>query len=230
MLRALMEHPERLGDPLAVTVNFCAPIEEGPFDLDVRLIKANRSTQHWSVELTQNAKDAAAFATAVFAVRRESWSHRPARPPQATPFDATRRLPKSTFSMSWVHQFDFRFVAGAPSMDGAPNATPASARSVLWIGDATPRKIDGTSLLAVSDAFFARIFHVRGELVPFGTVSMTTYFHVAMADLDAAGLTHVLAAADAKVFNKSYADQTGELWSPDGQLLATTQQIAYFKA
>lgn len=229
MLRALMEHPERLGDPLAVTVNFCAPIAQGPFDLDVRLIKANRSTQHWSVELTQNGADAAAFATAVFAVRRESWSHRPAQPPQATPFDQTRPLPKSTFKMSWVHQFDFRFIDGAPAMSGAPNAAPDRARSTLWIGDSTPRRIDGPSLLAMSDAFFARIFHVRGELVPFGTVSMTTYFHTAMADLEAARDTHVLAVADAHVFNKSYADQTGALWSPDGQLLATTQQIAYFK-
>src|SRR3954470_620002 len=53
MLRAIMQHPQRAGDPLAFTVNFCAPIAQGPFDLDVRLVKANRSTQHWSVELTQ---------------------------------------------------------------------------------------------------------------------------------------------------------------------------------
>ncbi|MBC9884094.1 thioesterase family protein, partial [Bradyrhizobium sp. INPA01-394B] len=29
---------------------------------------------------------------------------------------------------------------------------------------------------------------------------------------------------------KSYADQNAELWSPNGRLLATTTQIAYFKA
>jgi hypothetical protein len=28
----------------------------------------------------------------------------------------------------------------------------------------------------------------------------------------------------------NYGDQTGELWSPGGRLLATTHQIAYFKA
>jgi acyl-CoA thioesterase len=37
MLRALTEHPQRAGDPVALTVNFCAPIAEGDFDLDVRL-------------------------------------------------------------------------------------------------------------------------------------------------------------------------------------------------
>jgi acyl-CoA thioesterase len=69
MLRALLDHPQRAGDPLSLTVNFCAPVARGPFDLDVRLIKANRSTQHWSVEMTQDGGETATFATAVFAAR-----------------------------------------------------------------------------------------------------------------------------------------------------------------
>ena len=35
-LRAVLEHPQREGDPLAVTVNFCAPIERGEFAVHVR--------------------------------------------------------------------------------------------------------------------------------------------------------------------------------------------------
>ena len=38
------------------------------------------------------------------------------------------------------------------------------------------------------------------------------------------------AVADAKIFTRSYGDQHGDLWSPSGRLLATTTQIAYFKA
>ena len=41
---------------------------------------------------------------------------------------------------------------------------------------------------------------------------------------------HYVYVADAKIFHKSYGDQNGELWSPSGRLLATTTQIAYFKA
>jgi hypothetical protein len=33
--------------------------------------------------------------------------------------------------------------------------------------------------------------------------------------------------ADAKILHKSYGDQSGELGSPNGRLLATTTQIAY---
>jgi acyl-CoA thioesterase len=82
----------------------------------------------------------------------------------------------------------------------------------------------------MSDAFFARVFHARRELVPFGTVSLTTYFHANAEDLAAEDSNRVLAVADAKIFHKSYGDQAGELWSTSGRLLATTHQIAYFKA
>ena len=92
-----------------------------------------------------------------------------------------------------------------------------------------PRKIDVLSLMSMSDAFFARVFHARGELVPFGTVSLTTYFHADATDLAAEDTTRVLAVADAKIFHKSYGDQTGELWSPNGRLLATTTQIGVFQ-
>jgi acyl-CoA thioesterase len=228
ILRALIDHPQRSGDPLALTVNFCAPIAQGAFDLDVRLVKANRSTQHWSVELTQGSTDVATLATAVFAERRPSWSHQRAEFPQSPPFEQI--LPYAKIAAPWVKQFDFRFVEGEPNLNGTPRAAPASAFSKLWIGDRVPRKIDALSLMSMSDAFFGRVFHARGELVPFGTVSLTTYFHADAEDLAKEDITRVLAVADEKIFHKSYGDQTGELWSPSGRLLATTTQIAYFKA
>ncbi len=229
ILRALIEHPQASGDPLTLTVNYCAPIAEGPFDLDVRLVKANRSSQHWCVELSQGGGDVATIATAVFAERRPSWSHQPARYPEAKPFEEIRSYPN--VAATWVKQYDFRFVEGDPDFRSSAKAQPpASAFTKLWIGDRVPRQIDMLSLMAMSDAFFARIFHARGELVPFGTVSLTTYFHTDADDLANENITRVLAVADAKIFHKSYGDQSGELWSPSGRLLATTTQIAYFKA
>ena len=227
ILRALIDHPQRAGDPLALTVNFCAPVAEGVFDLDVRLVKANRSSQHWCVEMTQGGGEVTTLATAVFAERRPSWSHPQALFPMVKPYEET--LPYGKVAAPWVKQYDFRFVEGEPGWGTAPAAAPKSY-SKLWIGDRVPRKIDALSLMSMSDAFFARIFHARRELVPFGTVSITTYFNADAADLAAEDITRVLAVADAKIFHKSYGDQNGELWSPGGRLLATTTQIAYFKA
>jgi acyl-CoA thioesterase len=226
ILRALIDHPQAAGDPLSLTVNYCAPIAQGAFDLDVRLVKANRSSQHWCVELSQGGGDVATLATAVFAERRPSWSHQVAECPAATPFEETLPFPK--IAASWANQYEFRFIEGEPRM-GAAKALPAATHSKMWISDRSPRKLDMPSLMAMSDAFFARIFHARCEMVPFGTVSLTTYFHTAAADLAAEDITRLLAVADANIFHKSYGDQSGELWSPNGRLLATTTQITYFK-
>lgn len=228
MLRAIMVQPERIGDPLSVTVNLCAPVASGGFDLTVRLIKATRSTQHWMVELLQ-ADGVAAFMIAVFAIRRPSWSHQPATMPEAPPFDDVKPLPDTGIA-AWVRQYQFRFVEGAPGYGKTPREVPASAYSRMWLSDTTPRQIDFLSLLSMSDTFFARIFHARGTIVPIGTVSMTTVFHADAADLAAEDITMVLGAADANIFHKSFSDQTGELWSPSGRLLATTSQVVYFKA
>lgn len=59
---------------------------------------------------------------------------------------------------------------------------------------------------------------------------MTTHFHVSAAELAEDGATEVLGVADARTFHRSYGDQTAELWSPSGRLLATTTQMFYFKA
>ncbi len=227
LLRAIMQQPERFGDPLSVTVNLCAPVAPGQFDLDVRLIKATRSTQHWFVELTQNG-DVAAFATAVFAVRNPSWSHQAATMPSAPPFDQVPRLPD--IGVKWAQQYQFRFIKNPPNYTGKTQDVSGSPASTMWLSDATPRQIDFLSLLSMSDTFFARIFHVLGKIVPIGTVSITTVFHTDAADLAAENITHVLGIADANIFHKSYSDQTGQLWSPGGRLLATTSQTVYFKA
>ncbi|WP_022723012.1 acyl-CoA thioesterase II, partial [Rhodopseudomonas sp. B29] len=216
LLRTLMRQKEIAGDPLAFTVNFCAPIAPGGFDLTPRLIKATRSTQHWSIEATQ-AGEVAAFATAVFAQRRETWTHRPTAMPAVKSLTETPVYTR--VAAPWIEQFEFRFPEDEPNFSGAAFAEPASAHTKVWIGHAVPRTLDLLSLSAIADAFFARIFHVRGELLPIGTVSMTTYFHVDAAELAAEPITAVLGVADANVFHKSFSDQTGELWSPSERLL-----------
>lgn len=229
LLRAVMVQPQRIGDPLSITVNFCAPVAGGAFDLDVRLIRATRSTQHWLVELTQGGGEVAAFATAVFAARRPSWSHQPAAYPGAPPIAEVPVHPDVGIAR-WVRQYQFRFVEGRPRYGETPLDVPASPFSKMWLRDATPRRVDFLSLLSFSDTFFARIFHALGTVVPIGTVSMTTVFHADAADLAAEDTTVVLGVSDARIFHKSFSDQTGELWAPSGRLLATTSQAVYFKA
>lgn len=227
LLRAALDHPERIGDPLALTVNYCAPIEEGPIHIVARAAKTNRSTQHWTMELFQRDGEILATATAVFAKRRPGWTHAVASMPQVPAPAQVDRFPSAPFA-AWVQQYDMRFVTGTPRIGKVPHAEPQSAESILWLRDVIARPLDHLSLVAMSDAFFGRIFHVLEAMVPFGTVTLTTYFHCAADDIPA-GDGWVLGRVGASVFRSGFGDQSGELWSPDGRLLATTVQATYFR-
>ena len=52
-LRAVLERPD--GDP--ITVNFCAPVARGEFQVHTRQAKVNRSSQHWLVGFRQGESD-----------------------------------------------------------------------------------------------------------------------------------------------------------------------------
>lgn len=229
-LRAVLEHPSREGDPLALTVNFCAPIASGEFRVAVRLARSNRSSQHWTVEFTQgDGSEAVLTATVVTAARRESFSHQFAAMPQIPAWESVPVIPTPS-RLSWVSQYEFRFVEGLLALSESPPDPPRSPRSLLWLRDAPARPLDFLSLAAMSDAFFGRLFQVLGRIPPFGTVSMTTYFHAAADELRRHGTAPLAGLADANVFHRSFGDQTVHLYGTEGRLLATGVQVAYFRA
>ncbi|MGB4356604.1 MAG: thioesterase family protein, partial [Limnohabitans sp.] len=93
LLQSAMLHPDRLGEPVALTVNFAAPVADGDIRFVARPVRTNRSTQHWIIEAHQ-AEGVVATATAVFAVRRETWSDVEAVMPANVPApDAVPRMP-----------------------------------------------------------------------------------------------------------------------------------------
>ncbi|MCB1988598.1 MAG: thioesterase family protein, partial [Burkholderiaceae bacterium] len=53
VLRAILLHPDRLGDPLSLTVNYAGALSTGPFTVQAMPVRTNRSTQHWNVSILQ---------------------------------------------------------------------------------------------------------------------------------------------------------------------------------
>lgn len=228
MLNAALLHPERLGEPIALTVNFCSPLVDGNFEIDARPARTNRSTQHWVLELLQGG-EVAATGTAVFAQRRDTWSApEAALPADIPPAAELPSLPKVGFLPAWVSRYDMRFLPGfAPGpFDGQEQSHSVSR---YWVRDEPARPMDFPSLAAICDSFFPRIFVRRRKPGAIGTVSLTTYFHADAALLAEQGDRHVLAMARALNFRNGYFDQTAEVWSDHGQLLASTHQMVYFK-
>lgn len=226
VLNAVLQHPQRLGEPVSATVNFCAPLADGAFVAVARPVRTNRSTQHWIAELRQD--EATVVSATVFtAVRRDSWGgDEHAMPAVPMPQDVPRATGRSP--VQWVHAYEMRFVEGAPTLafDGAEHS---DSRTRLWVREDPPRPLDFASLMARCDVFFPRLWRRRAALVPVGTVSMTVYFHADAARLQAIGEDYLLAQAQGQAFHRGYFDQTAQLWTRGAQLVATTHQIVYFR-
>ena len=230
MLQAVLQHPQLLGEPVALTVNFAAAVVDAPFRVEARPVRTNRSTQHWTVTLTQSGADGVdavmLTATAVTAVRRDTWSAVDSPMPAVT---APADVPRAPFTdrVRWVGRYDMRPLAGAipQHWDG----TEADSLTQLWLRDDPPRPLDFLSLTALADAFFPRIWRRRALMTPIGTVSMTVYFHAGADELAATGESYLLGQARAQSFFNGFFDQSAELWNEAGHLLATTHQIVYYK-
>ncbi|HEX6017971.1 MAG TPA: thioesterase family protein [Burkholderiaceae bacterium] len=226
MRAALADQPEGI-EPVAFTVNYCAALARGGFTIDVRTVSAGKSVRHVNVEMQQG--DAiVTTASAVLALRRRTWAHQPARPPAVPPPEMVPAM-DTEGSPQWLQRYEFRFVSGAWQWRALPYDTPHGARSTLWVADKPRRALDFLSLTALADVFFVRAFHVRGNTVPAGTVSMTVHYHASAEGLAAHGDAPVLCTVDAHTFARNFGDQLAQLWSGDGRLLATTTQMTWFK-
>jgi acyl-CoA thioesterase len=226
-VRAVQQHPDRLGDPLSLTVNYAAPVADGAFDITARAARTNRTTQHWLLELTQDGV-VKTTATAVFGIHRDTWSDTELRMPSVPPPDD---VPVYSFmdAIAWARNYEMRFVEGPlPDLLTGADEQPDST-TTLWVRDNPSRPLDPPALTALCDVFYPRVFLRRGQFAAAGTVSLTVYFHADAEEIAAQGENHVLGTARTNRFSRGYYDQSAHLWAQNGTLLATTHQLVYFK-
>ena len=230
-LQAVLQHPQRLGAPIALTVNYAAAMAAGAFEIIATPVRTNRSTQHWTLQIAQADADGQSrvntTATAVTALRRSTWGATDLPMPAAPPPSQVERLDNSQARLPWLEHYETRPVSGALpfTLDGAQE----HSESCLWLREAPPRALDFPALAALSDMFYPRIYLRRAKRVPIGTVSMTTYFHTDADQLAGVGSGYLLGRAVGQRFYNGFFDQAAQLWSQAGALLATSNQIVYFK-
>ena len=233
LLNAALQHPQCLGQPTAMTINFAGPVPDGPFRIQARPVRTNRSTQHWQIEQWVDDAESgqpiiATTASLVTAVRRPTWSASDVPAPvQGGPDPAQEPIVVTSFT-PWLRQYALVPLQGPiPSeWDGSENDDSLTS---FWVRKSTPRALDFCALAAVCDVFYPRIWRRRAKQVPAGTVSMTVYFHADAQALAQSGDGYVLAQATGQEFRNNFADQSGHIWNSAGQLLASTHQIAYYK-
>jgi acyl-CoA thioesterase len=227
MLRAVLEDARRAGDPVSMTVNFCAALKDGAYTITTRLIRSGKYIQHWAIEVVQN--DITCTTASVICGRRlAEFSHQSAQMPDVPPPRDCTPLTGNK-PLGWLNRYDFRYVEGQPDFSGAATGLQ-SPKSVMWVRDAPDRALDYLSLAALSDSFILRLLHLRPKFVPMGTVSLTTHFMASGDEIAEQGSEHLLGVSDAMRFHGNFHDQHMQLFGKGGRLLASGSQIVWFKA
>lgn len=222
LLKAVLEDTAAQGSPSALTVNFIGRVVPGERLLvRPRKLGNSRSLAHWRADLHRSDGDELiASASVVLALRRDSESaidfSMPAVPP---PEDVSSSNPPGAFGQ----RTETRAVYGIPPF----NRT--DMRSITWVRENSGRHVDAIQLAYLSDVYAPRVFHISARPRPSSTLVMSTYFLASSAELLDVGDDYVLSEAEGTRIEQSLAGSRSRLWSRQGTLLATTEQLCWFK-
>ena len=207
---------------VSITTDFMTGMKDGPYSLSTICHRAGRSTEFWAANIQQaGASSPALRATAVFGERRETVEWTEGEMPEAPMPEACEAFVPPR---PWAEHIAIRPCLNADIF----NAT--STRNALWVKFADARPLDDVALVCLADTPTPRVFFVVHGFTVLSTISMTVYLHASDADLAEAGSDWVMIEANAGRGGGGFYDQHARIWSRSGKLLATTQQMVWYKA
>lgn len=223
LLAAVLREEHAAGAAVAMTVNLMSGFDPGPAEIATRLLRKGRSLEFWNAELIQG-EAICAQAMVTLAQRRDTEHFLELPMPAAPAPEAIAPPPPRTGNpLAFGAMFESRPVKGfPPGGDG-------DTESISWTRHVGAPKVDHVLLAMIADLFPPRIFYKGLGFRPTATVSMNVYFHATQAEVDGVGADYVLAQAAARRGGAGFNDQMGALWRRDGVLLATTEQLIWFK-
>jgi acyl-CoA thioesterase len=222
LLKSALDDARTEGTPSALTVHYLKQVRPGS-DVTVRTrrVGGGRSLELWQAELAPAGDDdAAALATIVLANRRETDGFiEPTMPSVPDPDTLPVFHPPGPFgerTLVW------------PVM-GYPPFNQPHTRSIGWVRETSGRAIDHAQLAYLSDGYPPRIFFTSAGPRVSSTITLSVYFHATEREVHELGDDYVLMEATGTRAESSTAGQQARLWSRKGQLLATTEQLHWFK-
>jgi acyl-CoA thioesterase len=220
VLRAVLaEVADPARRPRTLTLHYLRPPGEGPCEMTVTVERVGRGLTTVSAQLVQDGRTCilALAALGLDGTGPEIHDH-PAPaveapgnlPPRAAP-------PPGAPDVPFRHHFDLR-----PALGSLPFTRSASAETGGWIRTSDADPIDDVLLAALTDAWPPAIFARFTEPAGVPTVELTVHFRGAPPKTPDWCLVRfrTLEVVD------GYLEETGEIWSADGRLLAESRQLA----
>ena len=220
VIRALalaVDDPER--QARSVTMHFLRVPEPGPVMMTAALERAGRSLSSASARMEQGGK-LVGLALGAFSLPWESpvieespMPEVPAADDVAAPVGSlrgTERNPAFTERLVMQHRF------GDPPFSGSDTGETGG-----WIGIREDRPIDALAIAVIADAWFPAPWPRLAELAPAPTVDLTIHFRSPLPLSERL----LLGRFRSRVLRDGFFEEDGELWAPDGTLVAQSRQL-----
>jgi acyl-CoA thioesterase len=222
MLNAVAGHADRAGVPCAMTVNYIEPVPaSADVVVEVRRLGGTRSVHHWRAELTVPADGRLrAHASLVVAQRRETDEFtQPAMPSAPDPAGLAEFHPPGFVGEC----IELRLIEGWPAFGRM------DTYSTNWVKETSGRAIDYLQLAFLADAYAPRCLFWAEDFRPVSTTTLSVYFTSTDEEIEAVGDDYILTEAIGTRGVAATSGQQARLWSRHGVLLATTEQLAWYR-
>jgi acyl-CoA thioesterase len=202
----------------AVTMHFLRVPSAGPVQLRARVERAGRSLSTVSGRMEQDGK-LVGLAVAAFSIPWESPLLDEAPMPDVDPPEGRRPLedefprpdpPAFAGRLSMQHR-----IGDAP-WTGSDHALVGG-----WLGLIEERPLDAAAIAVLADAWFPAPWPRLSELAPAPTIDLTVHYRVPLPLPDSLLLGRFRSA----LVRDGFFDENGELWAPDGTLVAQSRQL-----
>jgi acyl-CoA thioesterase len=213
---ALVPEPERT--PRSLHVRFLAAPKAGPFELAAELLRAGRSMTTVAVRMSQEGREFL-HASACFSTAFSTIAFQDAAMPAALPIEQSEPVP---VRIALNERYVLRRAIGSGER--------ASERALSggWVRFSDPRPFDALAMATLWDvwppAVFARAFEQRFRgAVP--TVEASVYFRRRLPLAELGAQDSVLLRVESTMADEGFCEESAEIWSPGGLLLAQARQL-----
>jgi acyl-CoA thioesterase len=207
------------GRPLrSLSLHFVAAPAVGPLDVAATVERAGRTYSAVSIRLEQDGAPMT-LALATLGELPEAGAAWDAAPmPDAKPLPETEPIPPDTASVpAFMRNYDLRWALGRE--DDAPGWGG-------WLRTREPRLLDAPLVAAMTDAWAPAAFAALDRFVAAPTLDLTIHIRRPLPPAGMAPEDYVLGRFTTRLSVAGVWEEDGELWSPSGELIAESRQLA----
>lgn len=223
-IRVLEAEPEAVGEPLSLTLTYAAGLPAGALDIRTRRLRQGGSIGFWEVELLPAGSEQVGVHGVVTIARRpKTPSFAFARMPAAP---APESLPSPDMGRAAMHYGASAFERR--TLEGFPPKPSGDSRSLAWVRSRRG-PLDKALLGMITDNSAPRAMYALGSSVMTTTLSLTAYLHATVEEIAEVGDDFILVECEGRVGGGGASDERSSYWRRDGKLLATSEQLAWYR-